>query len=173
LVGYQGGRASKGRRGPRARKGKGMKYEFHPVANIFPLMQDDELNRLAQDIKENGLLKAVLLLDGQIIDGRNRYLACQRAGIEPRFRTLTRAPYSLVGFCFSQNFHRRHLTTSQKVVSADNALPWLREEAKQRQVSTLKRGTETPVREILPQRDSGKSTDKAGELAGVSGRTVR
>ena len=32
--------------------------QFHPFAEIFPLLEDDRLNELVQDIKEHGLLDA-------------------------------------------------------------------------------------------------------------------
>ncbi len=49
---------------------------FHPVANIFPLMGEAELDALAEDIRANGLREPVWLhRDGRIVDGRNRWLA--------------------------------------------------------------------------------------------------
>ena len=54
--------------------------QFHEVASIFPMMNDAELQDLAADIRANGLIDAIWTYRGQIIDGRNRYLACQIAG---------------------------------------------------------------------------------------------
>ncbi len=61
--------------------------EFHPVTEIFPLMQGEQYDQLVQDIRDNDLREAIWLHEGQIIDGRNRYRACLDAGVEPRFRT--------------------------------------------------------------------------------------
>jgi ParB-like chromosome segregation protein Spo0J len=40
-------------------------------------MQAQEFADLVQDIRERGLEEPIRIYDGQIIDGRNRYLACQ------------------------------------------------------------------------------------------------
>ena len=60
--------------------------EFHPVAGLFPLLRREAFRELVADIQENGLLEPILVdAEGRILDGRNRYLACLQAGVEPRF----------------------------------------------------------------------------------------
>src|SRR5436190_19591027 len=61
-----------------------MKYEFHPATKRLPLMSPPELDDLSHDLKQNGQKLPIILLDGKIIDGRNRFLACEKAGVEPR-----------------------------------------------------------------------------------------
>lgn len=93
-------------------------YEFHPIANIFPLFEAEDLASLAGNIKENGLLDPIILFEGQILDGRNRYRACVLAGVEPTFH-----PYAgdkPLKDVLSWNLHRRHLTTSQRAMVAAN-----------------------------------------------------
>jgi len=91
---------------------------FHDVANIFPLMGERELSELARDIQANGLREPIWLHeDGRIIDGRNRYLACERVGVEPDYRTWD-GQGSLVAFVVSLNLHRRHLDESQRALVA-------------------------------------------------------
>jgi ParB-like chromosome segregation protein Spo0J len=95
-------------------------YEYHPIANIFPLMTDAEIDELAEDIKANGLTCPIILFQGKILDGRNRYLACQRAGVVPDFWEYPGE--TPVQFVLSLNLHRRHLTTSQRAaIAADVA----------------------------------------------------
>jgi protein gp37 len=89
--------------------------EFHPVANIFPLMGEAELAELAEDIRANGQREPVWLhRDGRIVDGRNRWLACRKLGIEAQTRTVERDDAELVRFAISLNLHRRHLSESQR-----------------------------------------------------------
>jgi ParB-like chromosome segregation protein Spo0J len=85
---------------------------FHPLADAFPLIEGVEFNQLVADIKANGLIEPIVLLDGRILDGRNRYRACMAAGVEPRFtRFRGDDPAAFVG---SANIHRRHLTADDK-----------------------------------------------------------
>jgi len=58
--------------------------EPHPFAALFPELPPEELTQLARDIKERGLLEPIILHKGLILDGRNRYRACQIAGVKPR-----------------------------------------------------------------------------------------
>lgn len=149
-----------------------MSKDFHPVSNIFPLLQGDEFSQFCKDVKQNGLIEPIWLHpDGRIIDGRNRYRACQEAEVEPRFRTWA-GKGSLTDFVLSLNLHRRHLTSGQKAVLALEVEPFYAEEAKERQLSTLKQN-QTDV-EKFPHRESekGKARDKAAKATGTNGRYV-
>lgn len=94
-----------------------VQIEAHPYADRFPMLPEDELQRLAADIAENGLQNPIIVdADGLILDGRNRFRACQIAGIE----TPTTVVYEgddPAGFVLSQNVARRHMTTGQQAMS--------------------------------------------------------
>jgi len=106
--------------------------DFHPVANLFPLITGDDFATLTEDIRTNGLLEPIWLHpDGRIIDGRNRYKACRASGVEPTFRTW-HGDGSLVEFVVSLNLHRRHLTSSQRAMAALEAESELAKEAEAR-----------------------------------------
>jgi hypothetical protein len=88
-----------------------MKYELHPACSAWPTMKLEELRELADDIAANGLRDPVTLTpDGLLLDGRNRALACEMAGVEPATTTFDGEPWL---FSLSRNKHRRHLTTDQ------------------------------------------------------------
>lgn len=92
--------------------------EFHPIANIFPLLDDAELAVLAKDIRDNGLQEPVVVYQEKILDGRNRFLACEKAGVEPTYRPyLGDDPLTWV---ISENLHRRHLNESDRAMVAAN-----------------------------------------------------
>src|SRR5262245_56882290 len=88
----------------------------HPYADLFPLMTAEELDALAADIRANGLRKPIVLLEGKILDGRNRYKACLIAGVEPRFEDYTGD--DPLGYVNSENIARRHLTPGQRAMIA-------------------------------------------------------
>jgi len=64
-------------------------YEFHPACLALPKMADDEYQALRESIRAGyDANKPIELFDGQILDGRHRYQACQDEGIEPTFIPL-------------------------------------------------------------------------------------
>jgi hypothetical protein len=89
-------------------------YEFHRLADLFPLMKEAsaEFKAFANDIKERGQQEPATLLDGKILEGRNRYRACQKLGIELKVKQFDGD--DPLAFVISANLHRRHLTESQR-----------------------------------------------------------
>jgi hypothetical protein len=107
-------------------------YEFHEVANIFPLIEGKEFSDLVEDVKKNGLYESIWLHEGKIIDGRNRYRACLQAGVEPRFKNWDEKG-TLVDFVMSENMARRHLDEAQRVIVHLNKEAYLAKIAKEKQ----------------------------------------
>src|SRR5271166_588986 len=101
---------------------------WHISANVFPMLEQGELDALSLDIKKSGLLNPIIRCDGKILDGRNRILACRLADVEPRFRDIT--PAEALTFTMSQNCYRRHL----KPVEESFAIHALETLAKQKTV---------------------------------------
>lgn len=87
--------------------------EYHWAANLFPLIMGEDFSTLVEDIRANGQKQDIDILDGKVLDGRNRLRACNTAGVEPRFRTLP-AGTDPIRYVVSANIHRRHLTESQR-----------------------------------------------------------
>ena len=148
-------------------------FEFHEAANLFPLLEGDEFGDLVADIREHGLREPICLHNDQIVDGRNRYLACREAGLDPKFKEVS--PESPISFVVSMNLMRRHLTPGQGASAATEALPFYEKEAKERQRASgapkgQKGGTRVSARMREPL--EGKASEKASEDFGVSPRYV-
>ncbi|HYE70663.1 MAG TPA: hypothetical protein VD932_03980 [Aquabacterium sp.] len=90
--------------------------KFHPYAEIFPLIDDADFDQLVEDIKAHGLREPIWTFEGQILDGRNRFMACAAAKVKPQFREYTGG--DALAFVLSLNVHRRHLTESQRAMAA-------------------------------------------------------
>ncbi|TNF22472.1 MAG: hypothetical protein EP329_28490, partial [Deltaproteobacteria bacterium] len=89
-------------------------YPVHPACAMLPMMPDAAIAELAADIRKNGQQQPVWLHEGQILDGRNRLRACALAGVTPDVREWEGD--DPVRWVLSLNFHRRHLSESQKAV---------------------------------------------------------
>lgn len=142
--------------------------EWHEAACIFPMMDEERLNELVEDIKENGQQVEIELYDNKILDGRNRYRACMVAGVEPRFCDVTNDVEPL-SYVLSMNLQRRHLDVGQRAFVALNVEEYEAKAAKERQ-SKLNGKTQLPVK--LPEASKGDARDKAAEQLSVSGKTV-
>jgi ParB-like chromosome segregation protein Spo0J len=89
----------------------------HPVADLFPMLADDELAELAEDIKQRGLLHPIVLDGaGRVLDGRNRLAACELAGVEATFTSYDGDDPD--GYALAVNGQRRAQTKGQKALVA-------------------------------------------------------
>lgn len=93
-----------------------MNYEFHPLANIFPLIEGQPFDDLVADVKKNGVREPIWMYQHQILDGRNRYRAAKQAGRDVEIRSYEGD--DAVSFVISLNLHRRHLNESQRAAVA-------------------------------------------------------
>lgn len=127
------------------------RLEFHPLANLFPLMTDRETNDLGDDMLAHGQREPIWKYEGMILDGRNRYNACLPKGIEPRFEEYRGD--DPVAFVVSLNLHRRHLDDAQRAMIAAK-------------LATMKRGDN----QHSPNGETSQA--KAARLLNVSKRRV-
>lgn len=153
----------------------------HPAAELFPMMTEAELRQLADDIKAHGLADPITMLDGMILDGRNRFEACKRAGVEPRYEHPQDIESPTV-YVVSRNLHRRHLTVSQRAAIGAEMMPLLRAEAKQRQIDAGVHGSEGGrgnIKTLVPKSaqgldgESGRSREIAGRAVGVGHTAIQ
>jgi N6-adenosine-specific RNA methylase IME4/ParB-like chromosome segregation protein Spo0J len=125
----------------------------HPLADLFPLMDGSEYQALVEDIRVRGLISPIIMLDGMILDGRNRYRACIDAGVPVQTENFTGD--DPLGWVISSNLHRRHLNESQRAMIAAK-------------LANMRQGERTDLAQIC-----AKSQDRAAELLNISRRTVQ
>ena len=148
-------------------------YDVHPYAEIFPLLGREEMHALRDSIQEHGQLEPIVLYKGEILDGRNRYMACYGAKVNVKVRHGKFATdEEALDFVINANILRRHLTASQRAMVAPTVRKLHDDMAKARQAHG-----ETAPGKSKPNA-SGKLTssvrgpqarDAIGKVLGVSG----
>lgn len=151
---------------------------FHPLANIFPLIEGPDFDGLVKDIAANGLREPIILLGKAILDGRNRFRACVAAKLLPESLdelTATQIKHfkhfvpmgaaepsqdDLLAFVLSKNLHRRQLDESQRGMVAAK-------------VANLKAGDNQHGAANLPDHKQPVSQATAAKMFNISERTVR
>lgn len=161
--------------------------EFHPIANIFPLLSEDDLGQLAADIKQHGQRDPVWLFEGKVLDGRNRSRACELAGVTPKTKEFKGTRQEAMEFVWSTNFHRRHLTSSQAAMAlslrknldatfAAEVVERMKQEAQEKKRDGGKsagRGRpKKDVKQISPPKDARKSRTIVAKAHGTNATTV-
>ncbi len=136
--------------------------------NIYPEITGEDLEELKNSIKDGyDVRMPIVLYEGKILDGWNRYKICDELDIIPEATMFEGDDQDALDYVIKTN-KRRHLTQSQKACIAVDYLPLFEAAAKERQV----RKPVNSVRELIPQQNLGKSTDHTGEMFGVTGRYI-
>lgn len=143
----------------------------HPVADLFPMLAEDEMAYLAADIRVNGLREPITLhADGRILDGRNRYRACQLAQVEPR--TVVYQGDDPIGFAVSLNLRRRHLNPGQRAMLALPIEAMYAEQAKTRQGERTDLVPDFPATWPESPASDRESRERAATATKSSGRSI-
>ncbi|HWK52454.1 MAG TPA: MT-A70 family methyltransferase [Steroidobacter sp.] len=121
-----------------------MTLAFHELAGLFPLVAGDDFEALVEDVRAHGIRDPIILLDKQIVDGRNRFRALQQlietgevlgdgwghrrgerlteSALEPPQLWFNAYNRGLDGdplaWVLSKNLKRRHLNESQRAMVA-------------------------------------------------------
>lgn len=95
---------------------------LHELCSLFPKIDGEAYEVLKADIKANGLMNPIMLHEGMILDGQNRFRACEELGIEPKFVNFSGS--NILEFVLAQNLHRRHLSAGQSATIVALAQDW-------------------------------------------------
>lgn len=149
--------------------------DIHPAAELFPLMSKSELAALAEDIRTNGQQEAIVYFKGQVLDGRNRLLACAIAGKKPDTCEIDDDhSFDPIAYVLSANLHRRHLNESQRSLVAARMKKLLEPDAKNRQREGGKSAGRSRPKQVSANlhQPNGKASDQAATLLNVGSSSV-
>ncbi len=83
--------------------------KVHPDTYMLPRITQDKLEALSNDIRLNGLREPIKIIEHKgekvILDGRNRFQACEMAGVEPTFEEVP-SDTDTLSYVVSQNIDR-------------------------------------------------------------------
>jgi hypothetical protein len=153
-------------------------FKFHPLADIFPLMEGEEFDALVADIKANGLREKIVLYEGMILDGRNRYRAALQAGLIKLDHDRRHCPIAYyadkhfddpAAYVISANIHCRHLTAEQKrelIAKLIKAQP----EKSDRQIAGAAKASPTTVGTVRAKMEAAGDVSKLDTRTDSRGR---
>lgn len=121
--------------------------QFHEIANVWPMLDDEKLSELVDDIKLNGLINPIWTFEGKILDGRNRFRACLIAQVKPVFKEYTGDEPT--AFAVSLNDKRRHMNKGALAAVAAELEPYFAKDAEKRYRDTV--GRPNKSEEKIPQ----------------------
>ena len=118
-----------------------MKYEKHPL-NILPNCSKEDYRRLCGSIRRDGFDSKfpILLFEGKILDGWQRYRVCQEDDLEFPTIKFDGEKEEAVIFIRESNF-RRNLTPDQIatfIIDSNGLLDRYKEESRKRSLTNLK-----------------------------------
>ena len=138
-----------------ARQAVNGQLQFHEYANIFPWIEGKAFEDFKADIQANGIREPIVLFQGKILDGRNRYNAAIQTGVPFHTTEFEGTDDEAVRFVVSLNLYRRHLDSSQRGLVADK-------------LANMKQGARTDLSPI-----GLMSQAQAAEMLNVSLNTVK
>lgn len=157
---------AKNKKAKKEKKSKAKKSKTIPISKyalMIPEMDQDQFNDLKEDIQQNGQQVAILMFNGEIIDGRSRYLACLETNTAPIFEDWDGKEDDLLTFVMSMNLKRRHLSAAQRAALGAEILPELEEIGMKKQKSAG-RGKKS--------KEKFRATEEAAKITGSTSNAV-
>ena len=90
-------------------------WQYHEVCLWLP-HKPETVEDIANDMAANGfrLDRAIATYEGKILDGRHRYEAALKAGVDPIFAEFNGTKEEAIAYVTSENVARRHLNNREK-----------------------------------------------------------
>ena len=136
--------------------------------NLLPPLDAETYTDLERDIISNGLINPIVIWNGYIADGHNRYEICKSHRIENvQVRELDKESKSdVMQWIVTNQFAKRNLTKSEKVILLAKVEEQIAKEAKERQ------GTRTDLNITSNLTEGSKSGNHYSETAEVMAKKL-
>lgn len=128
-------------------------------------MSNDDFNLLVQDIRENGQIDPIIMLEGFVLDGWHRFQACAELNINPKTKDFSGDDPA--SFVLSKNLHRRHMEPSQRAVAVASCREW-KPKGNQNPIGKVTHSTSVP--EMAREANVSEKTIKDAKVAIKSGQ---
>ena len=93
-----------------------MSFQQHPLSAAWPAMSDSDFQALQDSIMNIGVQMPIVIFEGQVIDGWNRYRAATALGMDCPATPFDES-IDPVEFVKAMNDARRHITGSQRAIA--------------------------------------------------------
>lgn len=135
-------------------------YEQHEFGQLIPKMQSKQFADLQNSIETIGLQVPIVIYQGKVLDGWNRYTACHnitengiRLPSPIRYETFAGDDSQALQFVLASNLSRRHITEEKRV--------------------KLALDIRKKLEKLKPEVSEKELDRQAAESAGTSARTVQ
>ena len=134
---------------------------------LIPPLTEEEFSGLKESVLNEGCRDAIVVWNGTIVDGHNRYRICKENSIpftveEKDFESRDDA----IIWIIKNQFGRRNLPAYERARLALRLKPVIAEKAKERQ------GTRTDLHNIVPNSAQSRTRDELARSAGVGHDTI-
>lgn len=139
--------------------------------NIFPDASKEDFDLLVGDIRKNGydLDFPIIIYQGAILDGWNRWRACQQVGEKPATKEFTGSDLDAINYTLRTN-KRRNLTSSQWAtiaVDAEEIMTEIAEEVERERRAKISGSRKIETGKFVSQSQSTiptRTAEKAAEM---------
>jgi len=136
--------------------------------NIFPAAKAEDYNRLRDDIRDNGYdsKQPIIIYEGEVLDGWNRWTACLELKINPPTRQFDGNESEAIGLVMRTN-KRRNLNSGQWAtiaVEAEDIMAVIAAQAKKQQGKRTDLTSDKKLSEVIKHEHVNKTATKTADL---------
>lgn len=143
------------------------------LKSLIPPLSDEEFRQLEENIKNEGCRDALVIWQGTIVDGHNRYKICQEYGIKFKTEDKEFADRDEAAEWIIRNqFGRRNLSLAQRCELAMKLKPAIQKKAKENLKTSTGGNIPRPLTKSSKPEKSFNTRKELAEIAGVSEDTI-